>query len=116
MKLDGEMKSGENIYMKLPKPYPNGAAKTAPFFYSTPLAETGYISLYGNFSAPIYSVSNASVPSVRCSSRFSSVSSNFSPPLYKATDSTPICETRTGPDLPNATTDLPTQKTNTTKN
>ena len=28
----------------------------------------------------------------------------------------PICETRTGPDLPNATTDLPTKKTNTTKN
>lgn len=50
MKLDGEMKSGENIYMKLPKPYPNGAAKTAPFFYSTPLAETGYISLYGNLT------------------------------------------------------------------
>ena len=81
MKLNGEMKSGENLYMKLPKPYPNGAAKTAPFFYSTPLAETGYISLYGNFSAPIYSVSKASVPSVRCSSKFSSVSSNFSPPL-----------------------------------
>ena len=49
MKLDGEMKSGENIYMKLPKPYPNGAVLAAPFFYSTPLAETGNISLYGNF-------------------------------------------------------------------
>ena len=45
MKLNGEMKSGENLYMKLPKPYPNGAAKTAPFFYSTPLADTGNISL-----------------------------------------------------------------------
>ena len=41
MKLNGEMKSGENLYMKLPKPYPNGATKTAPFFYSTPFVATG---------------------------------------------------------------------------
>ena len=39
------------------------------------------LSVYGNFSAPIYSVSNASVPSVRCSSKSSSVSASFSPPL-----------------------------------
>lgn len=32
---------GKYIYMKLPKPYPNGAANTAPFFYSTPLVAIG---------------------------------------------------------------------------
>lgn len=38
-------------------------------------------SLYGNFSQPIYKVSNASEPSVRCSNKSSSLSASFSPDL-----------------------------------
>lgn len=38
-------------------------------------------SRYGNFSQPMYNVSKASVPSVRCSRRSSSDSASFSPPL-----------------------------------
>ena len=44
--------------------------------YKTPPMATGYTSCCGNFSAPIYSVSNASVPSVRCSNKSSSDTPN----------------------------------------
>ena len=47
----------------------------------TPLVENPMASWYGNFSQPMQSMSKASVPSVRCSRRFSSDSANFSLPL-----------------------------------
>ncbi len=52
-------------------------------FYITPDTEYvfGVILFCGNFSHPIYSVSKASVPSVRCSNKSSSDSASFSPPL-----------------------------------
>ena len=42
----------------------------------------GYVSCWGNFSQPMYRVSKASVPSVRCSNKSSSDSGCFSIDLF----------------------------------
>lgn len=49
--------------------------------HEIPIVEMQKASRYGNFSQPMQRVSKASVPSVRCSSKSSSLSANFSPPL-----------------------------------
>lgn len=49
--------------------------------YETPDTERANVSWNGNFSQPMHRVSKASVPSVRCSSRSSSLSASFSPDL-----------------------------------
>ena len=50
--------------------------------YSLPDIGRLEVSVCGNFSQPIYRVSKASVPSVRCSNKSSSLSASFSPALF----------------------------------
>ncbi len=63
---------GQNHFNASPKRY---------WYQITPETLIENASRYGNFSQPMYNVSKASVPSVRCSRRSSSLSASFSPHL-----------------------------------